>query len=141
MAWMESPLRAAIIHHCPSTAMSTAFAPNRMAPRMVPPRGSMPLTLSNVREVTSPSMRPRQPFNTPMVPQPCTPEQWRVTALMTALSPGQSPPPVSTASCICFTPLLAIGRSQKLLLLLHLRHAQGGNDVYVKRPTLVLRDQ
>ena len=67
----------------------------REVPRMVPPFGKMPDTCLSVNGIISLSMRPFQPFRMPMTAQLYRPA-FRTTARMTALSPGQSPPPVST---------------------------------------------
>ena len=69
----------------------------RLVPRMVPPRWRIPLVASRVRRSCSGgSIRPRHPSRTPMISRPCCSPR-RTTARITALSPGQSPPPVRTA--------------------------------------------
>src|SRR5688572_9943450 len=67
----------------------------REVPRIVPPLGRMPMTEYDVRGSTSPSMRPSQPLR---MPRTSIPRPWarRTTARITALRPGQSPPPVRT---------------------------------------------
>src|SRR6266849_3611816 len=64
----------------------------REVPRMVPPRWRMPLVASRV----SRSCSPRQPSRIPITSSPCCSPR-RTTARITALRPGQSPPPVKTA--------------------------------------------
>src|SRR5476651_47206 len=57
----------------------------------------MPLVASCVsRSCIGGSRRPRQPSRTPMTSSPCCSPR-RTTARITALRPGQSPPPVKTA--------------------------------------------
>src|SRR5438132_4712168 len=69
----------------------------RLVPRIVPPRGRMPLVASRVsRKWSGGSIRPRQPSRTPITSRPCCSPR-RTTARITALRPGQSPPPVRTA--------------------------------------------
>src|SRR5207248_2377571 len=69
----------------------------RLVPRMVPPRWRMPLVASRVRRsCRGGSIRPRQPSRTPITSSPCCSPR-RTTARITALRPGQSPPPVRTA--------------------------------------------
>ena len=65
-------------------------------PRIVPPRGRMPRTAWMSRGIVSPSSGPRHPSRNPTNSSPysCTP--LRTTARITALRPGQSPPPVRT---------------------------------------------
>src|SRR5438105_5488500 len=69
----------------------------RLVPRMVPPRWRMPLVASRVsRSCWGGSSKPRQPSRMPITSRPsCSPR--RTTARITALRPGQSPPPVRTA--------------------------------------------
>src|SRR5882762_7188463 len=69
----------------------------REVPRMVPPRWRMPLVASRVsRSCSGGSSRPRQPSRIPITSSPCC-SPLRTTARITALRPGQSPPPVRTA--------------------------------------------
>src|SRR2546422_9097499 len=69
----------------------------RLVPRIVPPRWRMPLVASRVsRKWSGGSIRPRQPSRTPITSRPCCSPR-RTTARITALRPGQSPPPVRTA--------------------------------------------
>src|SRR5437588_9933234 len=69
----------------------------RLVPRMVPPRWRMPLVASRVsRSCWGGSSKPRQPSRMPITSRPCCSPR-RTTARITALRPGQSPPPVSTA--------------------------------------------
>src|SRR3954464_13334861 len=57
----------------------------------------MPLVASRVsRSCSGGSRSPRQPSRTPITSRPCCSPR-RTTARMTALRPGQSPPPVKTA--------------------------------------------
>src|SRR5918996_3014024 len=60
---------------------------------MVPPRGRIPEIARASSGVNVPSTIPRQPSRTPTTSCPRSRER-RVTARMTAFSPGQSPPPV-----------------------------------------------
>src|SRR5438132_518760 len=69
----------------------------RLVPRIVPPRWRMPVVASRVsRKWSGGSIRPRQPSRTPITSRPCCSPR-RTTARITALRPGQSPPPVRTA--------------------------------------------
>src|SRR6266481_17454 len=69
----------------------------RLVPRIVPPRWRIPLVASRVsRSCSGGSSRPRQPSRTPITSKPCCSPR-RTTARITALRPGQSPPPVRTA--------------------------------------------
>src|SRR5271170_2497731 len=63
---------------------------------MVPPRGRMPDVLERVSSVASSSSTPAQPWLKPR--KLCSPSASprRTTARITAFSPGQSPPPVSS---------------------------------------------
>src|SRR6478735_7764106 len=63
---------------------------------MVPPRGRMPRHRSTSRGMVRPSMTPRHPSRKPTSSSPKAPSPLRTTARMTALRPGQSPPPVSS---------------------------------------------
>ena len=65
-------------------------------PRMVPPRVRMPLTSRVLSGRTRSSMRPWKPSSMPTTSMPYFQMAVFVTARMTALSPGQSPPPVRT---------------------------------------------
>src|SRR6266513_1678849 len=68
----------------------------REVPRMVPPSGRMPRTEAGVRSSMSPPpSTPAQPFLIPVTWNPCWKAR-RATPRMAALSPGASPPPVST---------------------------------------------
>src|SRR3954470_5106037 len=60
---------------------------------IVPPRGRMPETSCGPSSSKRPSTSPRQPSTTATQSQPSASEL-RTTARMTALRPGQSPPPV-----------------------------------------------
>src|SRR5919108_6608808 len=61
---------------------------------MVPPRGRMPRVLSRSSSTASPSTPPAQPFRKPRMLWPWAVTPLRTTARITALRPGQSPPPV-----------------------------------------------
>src|SRR5438105_593778 len=79
----------------PLTGFLNGFV--RDVPRIVPPRWRMPLVASRVsRSCSGGSSRPRQPSRTPITSSPCCSPR-RTTARITALRPGQSPPPVRTA--------------------------------------------
>ncbi len=67
----------------------------RDVPRIVPPLGRIPDTEKSVSGSTSPSMRPCHPFRIPSVSKSYFIPALS-TARITALSPGQSPPPVRT---------------------------------------------
>jgi hypothetical protein len=66
---------------------------------IVPPRGSKPEISRGPSGSNSPSTRPFQPSRTPTTSPPRTMIR-RPVARMTAFSPGQSPPPVSTPTRI-----------------------------------------
>ena len=69
----------------------------RAVPSMVPPlASSRSLRSSFVSWMRRSSSRPRQPSWKPTTVEPYRTSQVRTTALITAFSPGQSPPPVST---------------------------------------------
>ena len=72
----------------------------REVPRIVPPRGRIPRVDSIVSSSASPSSGPRQPSRKPTISSPCRSMPLRTTARITALRPGQSPPPVSTPNRI-----------------------------------------
>ena len=76
----------------------------RLEPRMVPPRGRIPRTCGTPSSIVMPSSGPFQPSRNPTNSKPCTPTPLRTTARITAFSPGQSPPPVSTPMRILDTP-------------------------------------
>ena len=80
-----------------STPPSTLYGFVRVVPRIVPPRGRIPETSRRPSGSTIPSTSPRQPSRTPTTSQPRSSAR-RVTARMTAFSPGQSPPPVRIPS-------------------------------------------
>src|SRR5690348_9192471 len=79
-----------------STPPSVSSGLVREEPRMVPPRGSMPRTAGMSSRTVSPSRGPRQPSRKPVKSYPYSWTPLRTIPRMTALSPGQSPPPVST---------------------------------------------
>ena len=64
--------------------------------RIVPPRGRMPRTWSTPSGVVRFSSGPFQPSRNPTNSKPYSATPLRTTARITAFSPGQSPPPVST---------------------------------------------
>ena len=76
-------------------------------PRIVPPLGRMPLVTRPSSGTLRPSITPRQPSAKPTNSSLYTTSPLRTTARMTALRPGQSPPPVSTPTLIlsCQLPL------------------------------------
>ena len=79
-----------------STPPSTLYGFVRLVPMIVPPRGRMPGDLARAERLGSwSSISPRQPSRTPITSCPRSSER-RVTARITAFSPGQSPPPVRT---------------------------------------------
>src|SRR6188472_1546419 len=67
---------------------------------MVPPLGRMPRQRSTSSGRVRFSVRPFQPSRNPTKVSACSTSPLRTTALITALSPGQSPPPVSTPTRI-----------------------------------------
>src|SRR5574342_152874 len=75
----------------------------RLVPSMVPPSWRMPAVLSRVSRKWSSSSSPFQPSRTPTNSKPCCSPR-RTTARITALSPGQSPPPVRMATFIRVSP-------------------------------------
>ncbi len=70
---------------------------------MVPPRGRMPRTAATSSGIVSFSSGPFQPSRKPTNSYPYSWTPLRTTARITALSPGQSPPPVSTPTRIAHT--------------------------------------
>ena len=68
----------------------------RDVPRIVPPRGRIPRVDSIVELVDSASSTPLPPVAEADDRLPVTSMPLRTIARITALSPGQSPPPVST---------------------------------------------
>src|SRR3954463_1118990 len=90
-----SDLRFRITMSGPFAGFLNGFV--REVPRRVPPRWSVPLVASRVsRKCIGGSRRPRHPSRIPITSRPCCSPR-RTTARITALRPGQSPPPVSTA--------------------------------------------
>src|SRR5689334_18162363 len=77
---------------------------------MVPPRCAMPRTVSRVIGITSSS--PIRPANPRLMPSTSHPRSIadRTAALMTALRPGASPPPVEIAILISLMIVLATHR-------------------------------
>ena len=73
---------------------STPYGLVREVPSTVPPRGRIPRTARRSIGTVSFSRTPRQPSRKPTISSPCSPITLRTTARMTALRPGQSPPPV-----------------------------------------------
>ena len=78
-----------------ATPSSVLYGFVREVPRMVPPRVSRPFVDAVDSGMLSPSSTPRQPWRYPMKEWPYTVSPLRTTARMTALRPGQSPPPVN----------------------------------------------
>ena len=74
---------------------STLYGFVRDVPMIVPPRGRIPEISRGPSGWKSCSTIPRQPSRTPTTSCPRDHDR-RATARMTALRPGQSPPPVST---------------------------------------------
>ncbi len=75
------------------TVSRCSRALRREVPRIVPPRGRMPAICSMPSGTVASSSTPPQPSRKPRISSPCCCAD-RTTALITALSPGQSPPPV-----------------------------------------------
>src|SRR5260370_26460766 len=88
--------RTRSIPDLPSTVFDSAAGLVREEPRIVPPLGRMPRTAATSKTIVSPSSGPRQPSRKPMNSISCSATPVRTTARITALSPGQSPPPVRT---------------------------------------------
>jgi hypothetical protein len=76
-----------------STPPSSLYGFVRVVPMIVPPRGRIPEISRGPSGSNTPSTSPRQPSRTPRTSSPRVKER-RATARMTALRPGQSPPPV-----------------------------------------------
>src|SRR4051794_9756759 len=101
---VSSPPMAISPSRCSSSSVSAISAgPSsrlnglvRELPRMVPPRGRMPRMASIVSSKWSASIGPRQPSRNPRIACPWWSMPLRTIARMTALRPGQSPPPVRT---------------------------------------------
>src|SRR5579872_3580388 len=74
---------------------STRYGFVREVPMIVPPRGRMPEIWGRPSDWKFCSIIPRQPSRTPTTSWPYAHAR-RATARMTALRPGQSPPPVRT---------------------------------------------
>src|SRR3954454_17604555 len=91
---------------------------------MVPPRGRMPDVLLRSSSTVLPSITPAQPERNPTASVPWTLTALRTTPRMTALRPGQSPPPVRM-------PTRAMPRIVCTLLVLLL--AQCGGDGETER--------
>ena len=84
----------------------------REEPRMVPPRGRMPRHSLTPSSMVRPSSGPFHPSRKPTNSKPWVLVPWRTTARMTALRPGQSPPPVSTPTRIVHSPVSGLERSK-----------------------------
>ena len=93
-----------------STPPSILIGLVRLEPRIVPPRGRMPRTCGMPSGVVTPSSGPFQPSRNPTNSKPYSVTPLRTTARMTALRPGQSPPPVSTPTRMVL--LMALGTGQ-----------------------------
>src|SRR4051794_8121263 len=78
-----------------STPPSTFNGLVRDDPRIVPPRGRMPRVVSTSSVIVRFSIGPFQPSRNPRNSWPYVSLPLRTAARITALSPGQSPPPVS----------------------------------------------
>src|SRR5215218_9008980 len=94
--------------------------PLLVEPRMVPPRSSSPLTAeeSSVRMLGLP-IRPSKPCSMPYTVQPWSISADLTTARITALSPGASPPLVSTpisriGAAMSVHPRLPMGKNRLL---------------------------
>src|SRR6266581_3436957 len=93
------PARLSLIRSTPDRPPADALSASglvREVPSIVPPRGRIPRTACTSSGMVSPSSGPRHPSRNPVhsYPYSCVPR--RTSARMTAFSPGQSPPPVST---------------------------------------------
>src|SRR5579875_912804 len=95
----SSPRRSSVPRTAP-TPSSRLSGLVRELPRIVPPRGRMPRVDSIVSSSPMSSRTPRHPSRKPMKPSSCASIPLRTTARITALRPGQSPPPVSRPSRI-----------------------------------------
>ena len=89
-----STSRASSVERHASTPPSTPNGWIREVPRTVPPRGRSPRQASTSRSIASSSMTPFQPSRKPRTVPSWSRSTRRTTARMTALRPGQSPPPV-----------------------------------------------
>src|SRR4030088_404508 len=79
-----------------STILKWKGLPRLVVPRMVPPRGRMPLTSFSVSSNDfSGQIRPSKPSGMPITFHPYLRMAALVAARMTALRPGASPPPVA----------------------------------------------
>src|SRR5437763_225625 len=96
MAMRASRALTATVSSTRSTPPSTLYGLVREVPRIVPPRGRMPRHRSTSSGSVRPSMAPRQPSARPTNSSAWATSPLRTTARITAFSPGQSPPPVST---------------------------------------------
>src|SRR6266550_3645650 len=111
-----------------STPPSSLRGLVREVPRMVPPSGKIPRTDADVRSSMSPApSTPAQPFLIPVTWNPCWKAR-RATPRMAALSPGASPPPVSTpirtTPSVVRLPRLATARGE----IEHEHESAQGND-------------
>src|SRR5262249_47309445 len=88
--------RACIVERTISTPRSILYGFVREEPRIVPPRWRIPRVLESVRSIASLLSTPAQPYRNPTNSCPWALMPLRTMARMTALRPGQSPPPVST---------------------------------------------
>src|SRR5215470_6235661 len=80
----------------PPLAADSASGLVREVPMIVPPRGRIPRTAWVSSGTVSPSSGPRHPSRNPRNSYPYSGTPVRTKARITAFSPGQSPPPVST---------------------------------------------
>ena len=88
------PILASVAFTC-SAPPSTLNGLVRDEPMMVPPWGSVARNASTSSGMEPPSITPRHPSKKPTISSPWARSPLRTTARITALSPGQSPPPVS----------------------------------------------
>src|ERR1700680_68166 len=98
-----SPARLSLIRSTPLRPAPPALSASGVVldePRIVPPRGRIPRTACTSRGIVSPSRGPRQPSRNPTNSYPNSWAPRRTSARITAFSPGQSPPPVSTPTRI-----------------------------------------
>src|SRR3954469_22071764 len=111
MATIASRPRARMFSSTLSTPRSSLYGFVRLVPMIVPPRGRIPETSRSARSRNSPSTSPRQPSRMPTESQPAASAS-RTTARITALSPGQSPPPVRMPTVFATLVGLPAGESE-----------------------------
>src|SRR6267378_6491728 len=120
----------------------------REVPRIVPPRWRIPEVLSWVSSKKSPARTPAQPLRKPAISNPCALMPRRTTARITALSPGQSPPPVRMPMRATYpnlfharVPAQAIARGLPGLVAAAARAAYGCRHGRLERASAVARVQ